>query len=200
MTKVTIVLNKDRFVWTTEFHVVCVILESESTNNAGKNSSSKGTSDGKKTLCGCSFQCWIEIYCSEHDSRSHGHPFLVDDGEDRPSIASLRKKKIDRLVGGTMVSTVSFVSHWRWGSFCFQFDHLLDVFRDKDEHFPKAIVRKQVWPMFIFPTISFIQMCKDDDLLKVRTKDYGSLARLIMREVFSTRDLTTSILPPGRSQ
>ena len=43
-------------------------------------------------------------------------------------------------------------------------------------------------------------MYNGDDLLKVRAKDYGSYARLIMRKVFSTQELTTSILPPGGSQ
>ena len=43
-------------------------------------------------------------------------------------------------------------------------------------------------------------MYKDDDLLKVRAKDYDSYARLIKRKVLSTQELTTSILPPGGSQ
>ena len=43
-------------------------------------------------------------------------------------------------------------------------------------------------------------MYKDDDLLKVRAKDYGSYARLSMRKVFSTQESTTTILTPGGSQ
>ena len=66
------------------------------------------------------------------------------------------RKKIDRLAGSNMVSMVSFVSHSRRASLCFQFEHSLEDFRDKDEHFPKAIVRIWVWLMFILPMISSV--------------------------------------------
>ena len=43
-------------------------------------------------------------------------------------------------------------------------------------------------------------MYKDDDLLKVRAKHYGFDARLSMHKVFSTQELTASILTPRGSQ
>ena len=67
--KVTVVLKKiapsgqERFMPL----VVCLILESESEDSSGKNSSTKGTSDGKKTQLRSCFQCSIELYLSEHD-------------------------------------------------------------------------------------------------------------------------------------
>ena len=34
-------------------------------------------------------------------------------------------------------------------------------------------------------------------MLKIRAKDYGAYARLVLRKLFSQDELTTSILPPG---
>ena len=48
--------------------------------------------------------------------------------------------------------------------------------------------------------ISSFQTYEDDDLLNVRAKEYGSYAGLIVQNVFSTQELTTSILPLGGSQ
>lgn len=36
-----------------------------------------------------------------------------------------------------------------------------------------------------------------ENLLKIRAKDYGSYARLIMRKLFTKEELVNSILPPG---
>ena len=98
------------------------------------------------------------------------------------------------------MSIISFVFSSRRTSLCFQFDHSRDVFRDKDEHCPEAIVGKRASISSMLAKISSFQTYEDDDLLNLRAKEYGSYAGLIVRNVFSTQELTTSILPLGGSQ
>lgn len=45
-----------------------------------------------------------------------------------------------------------------------------------------------------------MQIYQQEDLLKIRAKDYGAYARLVLRKLFSQDELTTSILPPGGGQ
>ncbi|CAF3200187.1 unnamed protein product [Rotaria sp. Silwood2] len=61
-------------------------------------------------------------------------------------------------------------------------DHSLDLFREKDEIFESTVIYG------------------NEDLLRIRAKDYGDYGRLLLRKLYSKKELAERILPPGHQR
>ncbi|CAF1285202.1 unnamed protein product [Rotaria sordida] len=62
------------------------------------------------------------------------------------------------------------------------YDHSLDLFREKDETFESTV------------------MYQNEDLLRIRAKDYGDYGRLLLRKLYSKQELAECILPTGHQR
>ncbi|CAF3321496.1 unnamed protein product [Rotaria sp. Silwood2] len=61
-------------------------------------------------------------------------------------------------------------------------DHSPDLFREKDEIFESTVIYG------------------NEDLLRIRAKDYGDYGRLLLRKLYSKKELAERILPPGHQR